>query len=30
MRNKKDKYPAKLGTAVYHVDGRPIQTFPIE
>ncbi|CAN0183651.1 unnamed protein product [Ectocarpus sp. 6 AP-2014] len=30
MRNKKDKNPAKLGSAVYDVDGRPIQTFPIE
>ncbi|CAB1096384.1 unnamed protein product [Ectocarpus sp. CCAP 1310/34] len=30
MRNKKDNNPAKLGSAVYDVDGRPIQTFPIE
>ncbi|CAM9557981.1 unnamed protein product [Ectocarpus fasciculatus] len=30
MRKKNDNFPAKLGSAVYDVDGRPIQTFPIE
>lgn len=30
MRSKDDPYPVKLGSGVYDIDGRPIQTFPIE